>query len=501
MIEIIQQTDKSTEGKLPKNIRQIGNPEKDFRIYMEDYVYTYLHPTQIYTMGDCQGGLSYEAGELLPRMLILVGEINHFSNRSCAFICGAIQVENSAFAEGLPELNDDTWRRIHKDLKQFFGKSEVVGWVLDIPGNELLVTKEMEEAHRDNFVSPYQFFFLMDSKEREEAFYMWKSGHLTRKEGYFIYYEKNPGMQEYMISKREAACGQEMPTEEIEDRAAKHYRAMMHEKKEQTCQRGTGILSYLSSLLMVILLCAVSVMLLGNIRRMEHMEQTISVMSLAIESTEQEEEGEKNQVSVETISGNVYPLEEAAGETRLREEAAAALTQLEGQEAAPGAQPAEEQAPPSQGEASAGGDQGASPQAGAAAAVSPNPPVQEEAPADGNQVPPSQGEPSASGDQSTSSQGEVPADGNQSPPSQGEAPAGGDQNAPAQGDMPAAGQTEQDEVQKYRSQGYYIVQKGDSLRGICYKIYQTYSMIGPLCEANAIEDQDYIYAGQRIILP
>ena len=28
MIEIIQQTEKNAEGKLPKNIRQIGNPEK-----------------------------------------------------------------------------------------------------------------------------------------------------------------------------------------------------------------------------------------------------------------------------------------------------------------------------------------------------------------------------------------------------------------------------------------------------------------------------------------
>lgn len=64
MIEIIQQTVKTEENleiKLPKNIRQIGNPEKDFRIYMEDYVYTYLHPAQIHGI---------EIG-ILPRLLIL----------------------------------------------------------------------------------------------------------------------------------------------------------------------------------------------------------------------------------------------------------------------------------------------------------------------------------------------------------------------------------------------------------------------------------------------
>ena len=120
MIEIIQQTVKTEDNlecKLPKNIRQIGNPEKDFRIYMEDYVYTYLHPAQIPGM---------EIG-ILPRLLILVGEINHFSDRSCAFISGAIQVENKEYPESVPELNDKTWRRIHTEMQRFFDKCDIVG--------------------------------------------------------------------------------------------------------------------------------------------------------------------------------------------------------------------------------------------------------------------------------------------------------------------------------------------------------------------------------------
>lgn len=457
MIEIIQQTEKNAESKLPRNIRQIGNPEKDFRIYMEDYVYTYLHPTQIHAMG----GMPYEIGEFPPRLLVLVGEINHFSNRSCAFICGAVQVENNAFSEELPELNEDTWRRVHKELQQYFGKSEVVGWVLDIPGNELEVTKEMEEVHRENFISPYQFFFLMDSKEREEAFYIWKGGHLARKEGYFIYYEKNPGMQEYMISKREALCGQESPSEHIEDRAAKHYRAMMRSKKEQEYKRGTSILSYLSSLLMVAALCTASVMLMGNIRRMEHMERTISVMSIAMESTEKNDE--KKEVAVETINGNVFPLEDPAIENtgpdevqqaiRPKEEAAAALGQFE-------EKPKEEEAPPK---------------------------GKEDTKAMESEV--------GETDTEVQTPPEVKEDTEAQMPPEGKDNTGAE--APPEGEGDAA----QAEEPSYQSQGYYIVQPGDSLRGICYKIYENYTMINALCEINAIEDQDYIYVGQKIVLP
>lgn len=57
------------------------------------------------------------------------------------------------------------------------------------------------------------------------------------------------------------------------------------------------------------------------------------------------------------------------------------------------------------------------------------------------------------------------------------------------------------EAQSYLDQGYYIVQKGDSLVGICKRIYQTTALMDKLCEVNGIEDADSIYAGQKLLLP
>lgn len=433
MIEIIQQTvktEENLESKLPKNIRQIGNPEKDFRIYMEDYVYTYLHPAQI------QG---IEIG-ILPRLLILVGEINHFSDRSCAFISGAIQVENKEYPESVPELNERTWRRIHKEIQHFFDRCEIVGWVLDVPGNALEVTVEMENMHRKNFVNQFQFFFLMDSREREEAFYTWKDGRLARKEGYFIYYEKNPQMQEYMISRREELYGEKAPKEEVADQAAKNYRAMMMEKKKKTYKRSTGILSYLSSMFMVVILCSVSVILLKNIRRMDDMEQTISVMSMAIESTEQEKENKENQVAVETIKGNVLPVDETvqAEDTSLSQEK---MQEENRQDTA----------------------------------------VQKE-----EELP----------EESSVAAGDTPAATDEQQENKGE-----EKQETEPESVPNAVPTAAETAENYRKQGYYIVQAGDSLRQISYSIYQSYAMIDKLCEVNKIENQDAIFVGQKIILP
>lgn len=443
MIEIIQETEKTQdkqEAKLPRNIRQIGNPEKDFRIYMEDYVYTYLHPAQIY---------GFEIG-VFPRLLILMGEIEHFSNRSCAFISGALQVENEHFPEELPELNDTAWRRIKKQMQQFFDKCQVVGWVLDIPGNALEVTPEIEEVHRENFPNSYQFFFLMDSKEREEAFYTWKQGRLTKKEGYFIYYEKNPQMQEYMISRRQEHFGEHPPVEEVDDEAARTYRAMMMERKEHSYKRRSRFFSYAISSLMVVALCSISVLLIGYIQKMENMEETLTVMSVAMETTEQERVSQPGQVAVETVGSSIAPLEGKVTQEDVNQSF----------DAQPGGQASgealEEELKPT------GDSQPADEMAG-----------EEQSTEDGQ---PADGTP----DEGQSTKTEQPGD------TQGEA------------DPP---QPVLSEAEVCLQQGYYIVKPGDSLEKICLKIYGSYEKLEEICRINGIENQNAIYAGQKITLP
>ena len=427
MIEIIQETEKTEdkqEAKLPRNIRQIGNPEKDFRIYMEDYVYTYLHPAQLY---GCEIGV-------FPRMLILVGEIEHFSNRSCAFISGAVQVENERFPEEVPELNDAVWRRVKKEMQQFFDKCQIVGWVLDIPGNALEITPEIEDMHRTNFLNNFQFFFLMDSKEREEAFYTWKEGRLTRKEGYFIYYEKNPQMQEYMISRRQEHFGEHPPIEDVDDEAARTYRAMMMERKENSFKRHSRIFSYAISSLMVVALCSVTVLLIGYIRRMDHMEETLTVMSVAMESTEQERVSQPGEVAVETISSNIVPAEDIQGEVQQDPEDIMAEGQPENVLPEP---------------------------SGGALA--------------GEQQPENQEEPNVSATEEPKDETESSYE-EETPPVLTEA-------------------------QVCLQQGYYIVKAGDSLEKVCFKIYGSYDKLEEICRLNGIENQNTIFAGQKITLP
>lgn len=47
----------------------------------------------------------------------------------------------------------------------------------------------------------------------------------------------------------------------------------------------------------------------------------------------------------------------------------------------------------------------------------------------------------------------------------------------------------------------YIVQDGETLYGICIKLYHSLSKIDEICRLNGLDDQDKIISGQKLILP
>ena len=57
------------------------------------------------------------------------------------------------------------------------------------------------------------------------------------------------------------------------------------------------------------------------------------------------------------------------------------------------------------------------------------------------------------------------------------------------------------ESETYLLQGYYIVQKGDSLALISQKIYQNVNKVPEICAKNGIADENTIYEGQKLLLP
>ena len=68
------------ERQLPKNVRQIGNVSDNPKIYVEDYVDTYLNQLR-------------EKAREQPVGVILTGELLKLEDENAVFVSGAVQMK------------------------------------------------------------------------------------------------------------------------------------------------------------------------------------------------------------------------------------------------------------------------------------------------------------------------------------------------------------------------------------------------------------------------
>lgn len=196
MIEIINKEDSAKENwnhkeesiRLPKNIRQIGSPRGRHKIYLEDYVYTYLRTI---------------AKDKESCAAVFLGKSRVVKDIRYTFISGVVECSAVVFQWERISLDDSFWDYIYKEEKQYFPDTEIVGWFLGRAGQAMALTPMVEAAHRKYFAGRDKVLMLMDILEGEELFFVYEQGYLQKREGYYIYYEKNLSMQEYMVSKKE----------------------------------------------------------------------------------------------------------------------------------------------------------------------------------------------------------------------------------------------------------------------------------------------------------
>ena len=270
-------------GNLPKNIRQIGTNMGNTRIYLEDYVYTYLHTKEVQE-------------DWTHRGFLLLGKLEREQNYARYFISGLIRLEDEFFQDDIIEFDDRTWAYIYQEMKKYYDELEIVGWGQDIGGKSSGLAAELERNHKQNFNIQKNVMLLLDRDEEEEAFYVFEKNALQRREGYYVYYEKNPQMQEYMIQTRkepELTVDAEQLTEPD---AAIDYREILQMRKNQMSSRKWNGILYTTSLLLVLSVCVLGVSTVNNVEKMQHLESKVDRIS---------DEEQKKSAEIAAMSQNV----------------------------------------------------------------------------------------------------------------------------------------------------------------------------------------------------
>ena len=261
MIEVIYKDEKQevndgeTGWNLPKNIRQIGLAGENYRIYIEDYVYTFLHRAE---QAKCQ---QEEDSGILA---VFLGENRWQSGTGYTFIRGALLADAGEITEEHIEITQNMWQKIHEEQEKYFEGQEIVGWFLARQSLPMVVSELIGKVHRNQFGGE-KILMLMDTAEQEEAFFRYENNFLVRQSGYYIYYEKNTQMQNYMLEKNPEI--QEESQETVQDDAVRAFRSLIQKKKKEEpeeTEEKTSVFSYAATACIVLALAVVGVRFYRN---------------------------------------------------------------------------------------------------------------------------------------------------------------------------------------------------------------------------------------------
>ena len=314
MIEIIcNGEDDSNKGNMrgnadirrPKNIKQIGDISSNRKIYIEDYAFTYINSVAYQTPEDEQAG-------------VLLGEVQKSDEEKCLFIKGVIRAKTpeNETKQGIV-FNEKIWEKIYAEIEKFFPDLEVVGWFAAMPG----ITQErflyLKKLHMDNFSGGMKTMYLVNTCDKEENFYLYENGELKKQKGYVCFYERNYEMQEYMLEKRERK-----PIESPEkDKVMKSIRSIIQEKEEMRQRRKNSVFLYGISSFMAVVVLVIGINLLNSYEKMKKFDTSLSNIALEISNISEKEKSiqtSDNSVSVNKISGDVYPTEAETESTESR---------------------------------------------------------------------------------------------------------------------------------------------------------------------------------------
>lgn len=263
-----------TQYKMPKNIRQIGNAPDKKKIYIEDYVMTFLRKIA-------------EPGNTTSRGAILLGEYFKDGETETLFISGAVEAQNLEFDVDQIKFDDHIWSKLYADINKYFENLSVVGWFLSRMGFSTDINDKITRLHLENFRGRDKVLFVMDSLECDDAFYVCEKNRLIRQRGYYIYYVRNEPMQNYIISRKN------MTTEDKNNAAlrkdaelVKNFQAMRGEnqKKEKT-GKNKSYVRYAVVSFVAIFALSMGIVVSGSYDKMKDIESTIRRMELENEDS------------------------------------------------------------------------------------------------------------------------------------------------------------------------------------------------------------------------
>ena len=457
------------EGMLPKNIRQIGQATGNQKIYLEDYVITYLR--QILTP------------EENMRVMILYGHKEMIEDELYWFVNGAVEAQHDFFMEKTI-IDEESWKKVNEMAGKFFPDLTVMGWAITREDSTEDLEEQIMRTQRQFFRPDQKLYFEYITSDKTEALYLHEKGKRKMLSGYYIYYERNECMQNYMVSLR---TRERHPEEMNADHAARQFREVCQEKKQDLHKKRSSAFATCASLLLVMAILVIGITMLNNYEKMQSMERVLYQISGKMDDATEvaaDADAAQDQTAQDAmLAENMQAADQTAETTASAQDLSQAADTAEAMQTAD-TSAAAEQADPAMAEQTVDG-QAADQTTGENVAANQT---------DDGQV----GDGQAEAPDTTTETADKP-DAEASPTTDTTA---ADTDMTENSSADASQTTDGSAAQAGTSQEtVYMIKQGDTLAKICMQYYGSLSKMPEVCERNQIENKDSIYYGQKIVLP
>lgn len=471
--------------KLPKNIRQIGERDQIVKLYVEDYVNTYLRRL-------------YPAGGQDLRVGLLLGSVEMNDGTPYIFIDGAMEMEDVTEQGQKVVFSELAWKKANQSVEQLFPKRSIQGWFLcGAPGNDLSPLNYWKQ-HVQYFQGPNKLMYLSSGVEGDESVYITSEDGFYKLCGYSIYYERNQMMQDYMVLRKDVKRIESGSDEKV----IQEFRKRMDEHKDEVTDRHQtlGLLRGMCMAMSIVILAG-GIVMFNNYERMQEMESVIaSAIPERVESAlmgkdnAAGKEKPESHVVVEEAEGGVYPTTAAVTKETMSETQPGDQNGGDSQAAGNGQNGGDNQAGGSgqndgSGQNAGDGQNGAAANSGGAGNASGN--------AAGNG---SQEQAQTPGGNKGASQ-ENSSDGQSSAGNTASGQTGNGQKSGSDAGTKPAENGGASQAAAGGTQRVHVVQDGETLYGICISEYHDVNKLKEICELNGLEDENKIVSGQQLLLP
>lgn len=257
--------------QFPKNIRQIGQLNQENKIYMEDYVLTYLNRI-----------LNEE--EMGSRAVLLLGKYNRQSDNNLFFIYGAICTEKKRLEDGQPLFDEADKDYLISVKEEYFPELDILGWALLENEFNCISDDCAWKNGSGQFGNQNKLFMRSDTSGMIERFKLYENGVVINIPGYAIFYDKNESMQSYLIEWHKER--REISIEKVKDTATRQFRSVIMERQEGNYHRKSMSFFYLASTMLMIVLCATGITMVNQYEKMKHIEVAMDHLAETVEKQE-----------------------------------------------------------------------------------------------------------------------------------------------------------------------------------------------------------------------